>query len=167
MYAGAGLALLGLLVGLGTLHSLRTTIEQQNPTATHAYVDSTLGTAVFSLIFLGGIGTLLWLWMARLTRRGERRARTISTLLFVLATLAAINLSSRGEATPLSGVFGLLEWVTGLIAVILLWSVPSRRYFDALRPPGPANASRSPSLRERAEQQRTQSSEHDWPAPRR
>jgi hypothetical protein len=167
MYTGAGLALLGLLVGLGTLHSLRTTIEQQNPSATHAYVDSTLGTAVFSLIFLGGVGTLLWLWMARLTRRGERRARTISTLLFVLATVAAINLSSRGEATPVSGVFGLLEWVTGLIAVILLWSVPSRRYFDALRPPGPANQPRSPSLRERAEQQRTHSSEHDWPAPRR
>ncbi|HEY0717758.1 MAG TPA: protein kinase [Streptosporangiaceae bacterium] len=167
MYGGAGLAVVGLLAGLGTLHSLRTTIEQQNPSASHAYVDSTLGTAIFSLVVLGGAGAMLWLWMARLARRGERRARTLSTVLFVLATLAVINLSSRGEATPLSGVFGLLEWVTGLITIILLWSVPSRRYFDALRPPDPAISSRSPSLRERAEHQRTHSSEHDWPAPRR
>jgi serine/threonine protein kinase len=168
MYAGAGVAVLGLLAGLGTLHSLRTTIEQQNPSASHAWVDSSLGTAVFFLVVLGGIGALLWLWMARLTRRGERRARTLSTVFFAIATLSAINLSSRGQATPLSGAFGVLEWIVGLIAIILLWSAPSRRYYNALRPPLPGSyPPRSPSLRERAEYQRTHPSERGWPAPRR
>jgi serine/threonine kinase PknH len=168
MYVGAGLAVVGLLAGLGTLGSLRSTIERQNPHATHAYVDSSLGTAVFSIIALGAVGAALWLLMARLTRRGERRARTLSTMLFALASLIALNLSSRGEATALSGAFGALEWVAGLIAIILLWSAPSRHYFDSL-PPTRAGSppSRSPSLRERAESQRNQSAQRDWPAQRR
>jgi hypothetical protein len=168
MYVGAGVAALGLLAGLGTLGSLRSTIEHQNPNASHAYVSSSLGTAVFSIIALGAVGAGMWLLMARLTRRGERRARTLSTMLFALATLIALNLSSRGEATALSGAFGALEWVTGLITIILLWSAPSRRYFDSLPPNGAGSPpSRSPSLRERAESQRNQSAQRDWPAQRR
>jgi len=168
MYVGAGLAVVGLLAGLGTLGSLRSTIERQNPNATHAYVNSSLGTAVFSIIALGTVGAALWLLMARLTRRGERRARTLSTMLFALASLIALNLSSRGEATALSGAFGALEWVAGLIAIILLWSAPSRHYFDSLPPPRAGSPpSRSPSLRERAESQRNQSTQRDWPAQRR
>ena len=167
MYVGAGLALVGLLAGLGTLHSLRVAIEEQNPNASSGYVSSSLGTAVFTLVILGGVGAVLWLLMARLTRRGERRARTMSTLLFALATLIALNLSARGEATALSGAFGALEWVVGLIAIILLWSAPSRQYFDSLRPPRVGSPPRSPSLRERAEYQRTHPADRDSPAPRR
>jgi hypothetical protein len=121
---------------------------------------------VFTLVILGGLGTLLWLWLARLTRRGERRARTLSTIVFVIATVAGIHTISQRETTALSGAFGLVEWVVGLIAIILLWSTPSRRYYDELRPPGPYPP-RSPSLRERAEYQRTHPSERDWPAQRR
>jgi hypothetical protein len=166
MYAGAGVAALGLLGGIGTLHSLRKLIEQQNPNASSSYVSASIGAAAFTLVILGVLGILLWLWMARLTRRGERRARTLSTIVFGLATVVAINLASRGQTTPLSGVFGVLEWVVGLIAIILLWSTPSRRYYEATRPPGP-NPPRSPSLRQRAEDQRIHPSERDWPAQRR
>jgi serine/threonine protein kinase len=165
MYAGAGVAVLGLISGLATLHSLRVLIEQNNPSASQTYVSSSLGTAAFTLVVLGGVGLGLWLWMARVTRRGERRARSVSTLLFALATIVAINLSTRGETTALTGAFGLLEWLIGLIAVVLLWSPPSRRYYDTARPPGPP--SRSPSLRQRAEDQRAHADERDWPAPRR
>ena len=168
MYAGAGVAIVGLVAGLATLHELRVLIEQDNPNASQSYISSSLGTAAFTLVFLGGAGTLLWLWMARVTRRGERRARTLSTLLFALATLVAINLTTRGETTALSGAFAALEWVTGAISIALLWSTPSRRYYDTVRPPGPGpTAPRSPSLRERAEYQRNHPSERDWPAQRR
>ena len=166
MYGGAGVAVLGLLAGLGTLHSLRTLIEQQNPNASQSYVSASIGSAVVTLVLLGGLGALLWLWMARLTRRGEHRARTLSTIVFVVATVGGIHLISQGETTRLSGAFGLIEWVVGLIAIILLWRSPSRRYFNALPPPGP-NPPRSPSLRQRAEDQRTHPSERDWPAQRR
>jgi len=169
MYTGAGVALLGLVSGLATLHSLRVLIEQQNPNASSSYISSSLGTAAFTMIVLGGLGTGLWLWMARVTRRGERRARTISTLLFALATLIAINLTARGEATAVAGAFAALEWVVGAISVTLLWSTPSRRYFDSIRPTGPSGPTgpRSPSLRERAEYQRNHQADQDWPAPRR
>ena len=166
MYGGAGVATLGLLAGLGTLHSLRTLIEQQNPNASQSYVSASIGAAVVTLVLLGGLGTLLWLWMARLTRRGEHRARTLSTIVFVVATVGGIHLISEGETTRLSGAFGLIEWAVGLIAIILLWSTPSRHYFNALRPPGP-NPPRSPSLRQRAEDQRNHPTERDWPAQRR
>ena len=166
MYGGAGLAVLGLLAGLGTLHSLRTLIEQQNPNASQSYVSASIGAAVVTLVLLGGLGALLWLWMARLTRRGEHRARTLSTIVFVVATVGGIHLISQGETTRLSAAFGLIEWAVGLIAIILLWSTPSRRYFNALGPPGP-NPPRSPSLRQRAEDQRTHPTERDWPAQRR
>jgi serine/threonine protein kinase len=166
MYGGAGVAVLGLLAGLGTLHSLRTLIEQQNPNASQSYVSASIGAAVVTLVLLGGLGALLWLWMARLTRRGEHRARTLSTIVFVVATVGGIHLISQGETTRLSAAFGLIEWAVGLIAIILLWSTPSRRYFNALGPPGP-NPPRSPSLRQRAEDQRTHPTERDWPAQRR
>jgi serine/threonine kinase PknH len=166
MYGGAGVAVLGLLAGLGTLHSLRTLIEQQNPNASQSYVSASIGAAVVTLVLLGGLGAMLWLWMARLTRRGEHRARTLSTIVFVVATVGGIHLISQGETTRLSGAFGLIEWAVGLIAIILLWSTPSRRYFNALGPPGP-NPPRSPSLRQRAEDQRTHPTERDWPAQRR
>jgi len=166
MYGGAGVAVLGLLAGLGTLHSLRTLIEQQNPNASQSYVSASIGAAVVTLVLLGGIGALLWLWMARLTRRGEHRARTLSTIVFVIATVGGIHLISQGETTRLSAAFGLIEWAVGLIAIILLWSTPSRRYFNALGPPGPTPP-RSPSLRQRAEDQRTNPTERDWPAQRR
>ena len=166
MYGGAGLAVLGLLAGLGTLHSLRTLIEQQNPNASQSYVSASIGAAVVTLVLLGGLGALLWLWMARLTRRGEHRARTLSTIVFVVATVGGIHLISQGETTRLSAALGLIEWVVGLIAIVLLWSTPSRRYFSALGPPGP-NPPRSPSLRQRAEDQRTHPTERDWPAQRR
>ncbi len=165
MYGGAGLAVLGLLAGLGTLHSLRTLIEQQNPNASQSYVSASIGAAVVTLVLLGGVGTLLWLWMARLTRRGEHRARTLSTIVFVVATVGGIHFISQGETTRLSGAFGLIEWAVGLIAIILLWSTPSRRYFNALGPPSP-NPPRSPSLRQRAEDQRAHPTERDWPAQR-
>jgi serine/threonine protein kinase len=166
MYGGVGLAVLGLLAGLGTLHSLRTLIEQQNPNASQSYVSASIGAAVVTLVLLGGIGALLWLWMARLTRRGEHRARTLSTIVFVVATVGGIHLISQGETTRLSAAFGLIEWAVGLIAIVLLWSSPSRRYFNALGPPGP-NPPRSPSLRQRAEDQRAHPTERDWPAQRR
>jgi hypothetical protein len=168
MYAGAGVAMVGLVAGLATLHELRVLIEQDNPNASQSYVSSSLGTAAFTLVVLGGAGTLLWLWMARVTRRGERRARTLSTLLFALATLVAINLTTRGETTALSGAFAALEWVIGAISIALLWSTPSRRYYNTVRPPGPGpTVPRSPSLRERAEYQRNHPSERDSPAQRR
>jgi serine/threonine protein kinase len=166
MYAGAGVAIVGLIAGLATLHELRVLIEQDNPNASQSYVSSSLGTAAVTLVILGGAGTLLWLWMARVTRRGERRARTLSTLLFALATVVAINLTTRGETTALSGAFAALEWVIGLISIILLWSTPSRRYYDSVRPQGPT-VPRSPSLRERAEYQRNHPTDRDYPAQRR
>ncbi len=90
----------------------------------------------------------LWLWMAWKTGTGRNWARIVSTVSFGLLSVYcgkfAIDLFSvttikAGIAVYL-GVF-FLQWIAGLVALILLWQHPSSEYFairaQAKVPPAP------------------------------
>ena len=70
----------------------------------------------------------LWLWMARATGQGKSWARIVSTVLFGLATL---------ELTGIHGIaqlfWAMLTWLTGLVAVWLLWRPASTAFFRERR----------------------------------
>ncbi|MGP0023689.1 MAG: protein kinase domain-containing protein [Streptosporangiaceae bacterium] len=143
MCLGAGLSVLGAIVGLAGVPTLKV-IAAQN-----ADRPGTVGAAVAILLIHGLVGTALWLWLARETGNGLRRARAWATVIFALATVSGIA-DGAAPSTGLTQAFSGIEWVVGLCAVILLWNRSSRHYYDALRPPPSyPPAGPSPSLRPR------------------
>ena len=150
MYAGAGLSALGTIVGLATVHELQVIAAQQWAAR------GAVGAAVAILLIHGVIGTALWLWLARETKRGRRRARAWATAIFCIATVSGISVDAHAPSTGPTQAFSGIEWVIGLCAVILLWNRSSRSYYAAQRPPAIARppvshtpVAPSPSLRPR------------------
>ena len=162
MNAGAAVCALGAIVGLGTVPELQTIIAQQHPAAPHGAV----GAAIAILLVHGLIGTALWLWLARETRRGLRRARAWATAIFVIATVTGIGVDANAPSTGLTQAVSGIDWLIGLCAIVLLWNRPSRAYYRALTPPSlPQPFSPSPSLRARqVPSAGPGSTRRDWPA---
>jgi hypothetical protein len=132
MYAGAALSLLELIVGLATIGSLKTAIEQAGQRAGKHYTPSQVHTLeVTSVIFAVIVGVIaigLWLWMARANQAGRSYARITGTVFFGLNTLF-LFLSLARPHVGLGLIFNLLVWLAGLGAVIMLWRKESGPYF--------------------------------------
>jgi hypothetical protein len=130
MYAGAALSVIDLIVGLTTVGSLKSAIKKADPTFTTAQVHTAeVGLVAFS-VFFGLVGIGLWLWMAWANKAGKNWARITGTVFFGLSTLFSLLSLNR----PHAGVglaFGLLVWLAGLGAVILLWRPESSQFFTA------------------------------------
>jgi hypothetical protein len=80
---------------------------------------------------LGGlfIAAAAWIVLARACKNGHSWARTAGTVLFALATVDSLVGAS---AAPIAGavrLWGLVTWLAGLVAVILLWRRPSTDFF--------------------------------------
>ena len=131
MYAGAAITALTLLISIVSLAffgrsgaTLRLAGSSQP-----FWVAVTVGVAG-SLIVIA-----LWLWMARTTGQGRNWARSLSTVLFGVATLdltgAFRTPGIRVEFVPM--LFGptvpVLTWLVGLAAVWLLWRPASSAFF--------------------------------------
>jgi hypothetical protein len=66
----------------------------------------------------------LWVWMARSNRDGKSWARPVATAIFAVATLqvvADLNGSGGLAGTVETRIWGVVVWLIGLTAVILLW----------------------------------------------
>jgi hypothetical protein len=132
MYAGAALSLIGLVVGLATIGNVRSAIvtagdkahKHYTPTQIHDLEVASVAIAVVSAVIAIG----LWLWMARASSAGHNYARIVGSVLFALDTLFTLVNVARPHAS-LSLVFGLLVWLVGLGAVIMLWRKDSGPYF--------------------------------------
>jgi serine/threonine kinase PknH len=165
MQIGGALSALGALIGLASVHALEViAAQQQSPRGA-------VGAAVAILLIHGIAGTALWLWLARETKRGLRRARAWATAVFLIATVSGIGIDANAPSTGLTQAFGGIEWVIGLCAVIMLWNRPSRAYYAAQRPPAPAyplpaspGPRPSPSLRPRQVPPGQPNTRQDWPA---
>ena len=109
-------------------------------------------TIVFDLVPIA-----LWMWMARANGQGRNWARSLSTVLFGLATLEMTHaVGGPGivfGGTVFSPIFPVLTWLVGLVAVWLLWCPASSAFF---KPQGftqtghrvqPSSRIRSPSSR--------------------
>lgn len=81
----------------------------------------------------------LWLWMASRNSAGRRWARILSTILFVinsLALLEALALRARADSHLL---FAIASWLVGFCAIVLLWQRESSEFFTVRSrryPPG-------------------------------
>jgi hypothetical protein len=128
MYGGAWASVIGIVIDLVAVHSLQArlvTMTNANGTRlTPAQVTQQEHLAIGSLIVMGVVAIGLWVWMARSNRDGKSWARTVSTVIFGIATLGVIgdaNASSALAGTIETRIWGIVVWLIGLVAVILLW----------------------------------------------
>jgi len=134
MYVGAALSVVGLIVGLTAIGSLKRAIEKAAVNAHKALTPSQLHTAeiagVAFIILTGLIGVGLWLWMARMNGAGKSWARIVASVLFGLNTLSVLTSIARPTAA-VTKTFGLIVWLVGLGAIALLWQRESSNFFNS------------------------------------
>jgi hypothetical protein len=70
--------------------------------------------------------------MAQSCRAGKAWARTLSTVLFGIYTIAQVASAAIGSGSA-GEIYNVVVWVIGLIAVIFLWQKPSTEYFRGAR----------------------------------
>jgi hypothetical protein len=134
MYVGAGLSLIGLILGLATIGSLKNDIltaahsAHKTLTATQLHTAEVAGVAF--VIITGLIGVGLWLWMARMNGAGKSWARIVASVLFALSTLSVLTSIARPSAIE-TRILGLLVWLAGLGAIALLWQRESSDFFTS------------------------------------
>jgi hypothetical protein len=133
MYVGLAASLLGIVVDMTTLSSTRSVILTRNPTFTTAQVNTAEHLEIGIFIASGLIGAALWLWMAQKCRAGRGWARVVSTVFFGIETLSLVIGTAAAQGGGLTRIYGLVVWVIGLIAVVLLWRRSSSDYFSAPR----------------------------------
>ncbi|GAB2681386.1 hypothetical protein GCM10027194_12490 [Thalassiella azotivora] len=137
MYAGAGLALLSILVPFVQRDLMRDMIEEQSA-GTPGYDPSTLDTLVtFTLVIatvVGLIGVVLWVLNAVFNARGKKWARILSTVLGGLSILSFLG-SFAQPTTGLAMALGGLQVLLAAAIIWLLWRPESSRYYDAMSAP--------------------------------
>ena len=135
MYVGALASLVGIIIELLLRHSLRSYIADHATTngkrLSASQVADTYHAELAVLVVVGLIGIGLWIWMAQMNKRGRNWARITSTVFFAIDTLGAIGGLAGGALAGgnANRYFGLVVWVIGLVAVILLWRRSSTEYF--------------------------------------
>jgi hypothetical protein len=130
MYGGAAGTVVQLIIALFFIGDIKvyhlTALGHHLTTAQLSHLRPLIITLVIAvaLVLVG-----LWLWMARAVGQGRSWARILSTVLFGLATL---------ELTGIHGIaqlfWAMLTWLTGLVAVWLLWRPASTAFFRQRRP---------------------------------
>ena len=133
MYVGLAASLLGIVVDMTTLSATRSEILKQNPAYTQAQLNNAEHLQIGLFIAGGLIGAALWLWMAQSCRAGKGWARVVSTVFFGIDTLSVLVGAAAVQGGALSRIYGILVWVIGLIAVVLLWQRSSSAFFRAPR----------------------------------
>ena len=135
MYLGALASLVGIIIELLTRHSLRTYISdhatRNGKRLTAAQVADTYHAELVVLVVVGLIGVALWIWMAQMNKAGKNWARIASTVFFALDTLGAIGGLAGGALSggSVNRFYGLVVWVIGVAAILLLWQRSSTQYF--------------------------------------
>jgi hypothetical protein len=131
MYVGAGLSVVQLIVGLLSIGSLKAAILRDHPGYTTAQLNDAKASLLAAAVLFGVVAVGLWVWMARANGAGKGWARIVASVLFVLGTIDLVGTAGQAHAVA-SLAFGVLVWVAGVGAIILLWRGDSRRYFAAV-----------------------------------
>jgi hypothetical protein len=129
MYVGALASLVGIVIDLLMRHSIRTAIFQHSRNMTPAKVTDAYHAELVVLVVFGLIGVGLWLWMARSCLAGKSWARVTATVFFGIDTLAVLLGAAAAPGTGLTRIYGLVVWIIGLVAIVLLWRRSSSDYF--------------------------------------
>lgn len=137
MYAGAAASLVGIIISMTTIGSLKSDIIKRYPNYTQTQVNNAEHVAIGAAIVVGLITVGLWVWMAQMSKAGKNWARIVSTVLFGLSTISMLSgLASAGVATGgVARLYGIVVWLIGLGAIIFLWQRQSTEFFKGASTP--------------------------------
>jgi hypothetical protein len=137
MWAGAALALIGVIISLAFSSKIKSAIMKAavkanatrrsngKPVLTASQIHTLATVTVAIVVIVGIIGVLLWAWMAWANNKGSSWARIVATVLFGLNTISLLLQIGRAGVTI---IFVALGWLIGLAAVILLWRKETTAY---------------------------------------
>ncbi|GAB2631805.1 hypothetical protein [Nocardia goodfellowii] len=143
MLAGAAVTVLSTLLIFTQLDVVREEVQKQDVDA--VFTESQLDSLVIFSVAIGVATNLvsagLWIWMAFANRAGKNWARITASVLFGLSTVFTIlSLVGSGVFGAGSGgagiIAGVLTWLIGVAAIVLLWHKRSAAYFKPAPPPG-------------------------------
>jgi len=129
MYAGAALEVIALIVTILTISSLKSSILKAHAGYTAAQLHSAEVDRASSLVVGAVIAIGLWLWMAWATGHGRSWARILSALFFGINTLDLI-VSFVLVSAPATMTVGVVIWLVGLAAIVLLFSKKSGPFYS-------------------------------------
>jgi hypothetical protein len=132
MYIGAALSAVVVIVTVVSIASLKGAILTKYPHYTSTQVHNAEVAAVITSVIGGVIAIGLWLWMAWANGRGRRWARIVAAVFFAINTLDLIASFARIHAVG-AVIVGVLVWLAGLGAIVLLFNKQSAPFF-AQRP---------------------------------
>ena len=128
MYAGAAVSAVPLIVALASSGDIqRYHLAALGHRLTAAQIIQWRPLIITVVIVVGLLVSALRLWMARAVGQGRNWARTLSTVLFGLATLQLAGNIRDGVALFLTAV---LAWLARASAVWLLWRPASSAFFQ-------------------------------------
>lgn len=145
MYAGAALSLISIFFGFGGRDELRSQAAQQlkdsGTKVTPDQIDAAVNVSLALSVVIGLIAVALWLLIARKCGDGRNWARLLGTILGVLnvlltaTSLGGASVTGVGDA-GLQSIVSVLMAAVALVVVVLLWTNPSRTWFDLHRAQG-------------------------------
>jgi predicted membrane channel-forming protein YqfA (hemolysin III family) len=128
MYAGMALEVVALVVAIVFAGSLKSGILTKHPHYTTTQLHHAESARTVPIVIGAVIAIALWFWMARANGRGLPWARTVSAVFFGLSTLALLFSIVTIHATA-SLIMGVIIWLVGLAAIVLLYSKQSGPFY--------------------------------------
>jgi hypothetical protein len=133
MYVGAATSIIGIIIDILTVNATKSAIERRSHKLTVHQIGASQHALIAGFIVGGLIGAAAWIIVARNCQGGKNWARITGSVFFAIATIDTIV----GLTAPLAGavkIWGVVVWLVGLAAVVLLWQRPSTEFFTAPRP---------------------------------
>ena len=133
MYVGAALEVIAAIVALLTRSSLKSSILKSHPNYTAAQLHTAETARAVALVIGAVIAIALWIWMAQANGRGLSWARVLSAVFFGISTLSLLGSLIVARSAG-SLIIGVIVWLVGLAAIILLFSKESKPFFHKQAP---------------------------------
>lgn len=134
IWAGAALALVGLLVPLLQKDEIRRTIESENVVSSD--IDTTINAFIAIAVVFGLIGCGLWVWMAIMNGKGRSWARIVATVFgslnILFGTIGNAAGSRYSGATTISTVLSVCSVLLAVAIIVLMWQQRSSAWYDAM-----------------------------------
>lgn len=135
MWVGAGLSVVGLIVTLATIDSLksqlRDSLEKSDPDYTQSEFDAFFTISITIAVIVSVVSVALWLWMAWKNGQGRSWARVVATVLGGLSLLSALATIAAGSATGVSIAVTLAGVLLAVVILVLLWRKESSDFYAA------------------------------------
>jgi hypothetical protein len=132
IYAGAAIQALSVILEIAAVRGrIQSVLATASATPlTPGQLNMVEAVSVGLLVLGGVVGASLWLWMARKNKAGRRWARILSTVSFAFLTVGLVAIIAQPIAVE-NKIIPVVEWVVGLLAIVLLWQGESSDFYAA------------------------------------